>query len=265
MPQVRDILRCMDAWAPFRTQMDFDNSGHLVGHCAQEVSSVLVSLDATHPVVEEAITLGANLIVTHHPVIFDPLRALTDASPGGALLLELAEHGLALISAHTNLDAAQGGVNDCLARALELREVGQLHQDGLDEQGRPYGIGRVGLPHRMDLDAAQYAAFVKQRLGAAGVRYVDCGGPVRKVAVGGGACGSMLEDARAAGCDTFVTADVKYHTFLEAKAVGINLMDAGHFPTERVVCPAIAGFLTRSFPELAVRCSEVHREVYAQV
>ncbi len=143
---------------------------------------------------------------------------------------------MAAICAHTNLDAAQGGVNDCLARVLELGDPEQLHQDGTLPDGAPYGIGRVGTAHRPGQTAGQYAAYVKSRLGGRlGAVHRRRKARVR-VAVGGGSCGSMLEDARKAGCDTFVTADVKYDTFLLARSLGINLMDAGHFATETVIC-----------------------------
>lgn len=265
MTAVKEIFQRIDNWAAFNIQMDFDNSGHLVGRGTQEVSGVLVALDITLPVVGEAEALGCNLIVSHHPVIFDPIRALTDASPTGNILLALAERRMAAICAHTNLDAAEGGVNDCLAQALGLSDVGQLCQDGVDGQGRPYGIGRVGTAHAPGCSPGEYAAYVKERLNAAGVRYVDAGRPVSRVALGGGSCGSMLRDAVAARCDTFVTADVKYNVFLDAKALGVNLMDAGHFASENVVCPAVVAFLRREFSELPVYRSRVHKEVYTQV
>ena len=128
-----------------------------------------------------------------------------------------------------------------------------------------YGIGRVGTVHRPGLSPAEYAAFVKEKLGSSSVRFVDGGRPVQRVAVGGGACGSMLEDAVAQGCDTFVTADLKYNQFLDAKALGLNLLDAGHFSTENVVCAPMARWLSEEFPMVEVRLSEVHREVYRTV
>ena len=123
----------------------------------------------------------------------------------------------------------------------------------------------MGLAHRDGLPAGAYAAYVKERLGAASVRFADSGKPVRKVAVGGGSCGSMLMDALEKGCDTFVTADVKYDQYLEARALGLTLMDAGHFPTEHVVVAPLTQFLKKSFPELEVTVSAVHREVYEGV
>ena len=263
MATVKEVYRKLDGWAPFETQMSFDNSGLLVGRVDREVKSVLVALDVTLPVVEEAARLGCSLIVAHHPVIFEPVRRMTNEDPTGEILLSLAEKGIAAICAHTNLDAAQGGVNDCLAWKLELNGLELLEQDGLDRYGRPYGIGRIGTS-RNQWSAGAYAAYVKERLGASSVRFVDSGKPVRRVAVGGGSCGSMLMEAVKAGCDTFVTSDVKYNVFLEAKALGINLMDAGHYATENVVCPALADFLVREFPGLNVQISSVHPEVYRE-
>ncbi|MCI9309882.1 MAG: Nif3-like dinuclear metal center hexameric protein [Lawsonibacter sp.] len=265
MTKVINVCQCIDAFAPFETQWDFDNSGFQVGRRDQEVTKILVSLDITREVVEEAAQLGAQLIVAHHPIIFHPVKSVIDRTPTGEILLALIENKIAAICAHTNLDAARGGVNDCLAKALELTEIGQLCQAGVDAQGRPYGIGRVGTVHRPGLSAREYAAFVKERLNAANVRFVGGGKPVQRVAVGGGACGSMLEDVVAQGCDTFVTADLKYNQFLDAKALGLNLLDAGHFPTENVVCGPMVRWLSEAFPKVEVRLSEVHREVYKSV
>lgn len=257
---VSQIYDWMDEKAPFRYQLGFDNAGFLVGHHGAQVDRVLVALDITKSVAEEAVELGAQLIVSHHPVIWNGVKQLTDVTPGGDLLLYMAEHGLAAICAHTNLDAVAEGVNDALAHALGLTDVDQLHQDGEDAQGRPYGIGRVGLVPTQSVDT--FAELVKRRLNAACVRVVDSGKSVHKVAVGGGSCGSMLADALACGCDTFVTADVKYDVFLEAKSYGLNLLDAGHYPTENVVCPVVAEWLQNAFPDVKVMVSQRHREIY---
>lgn len=264
MATVKEIYAGLDSWAPFSTQAGFDNAGLLVGHSGREISAVLVALDITPDVVCEAASLGADLIVAHHPVIFEPVRALSDENLTGKLLLSMAEQKIAAICAHTNLDGAQGGVNDQLACALELRDITFLEQEGVDEQGRAYGIGRIGTAHKTGMNAAEYAAFVKEKLGANSVRFVDAGKEVCRVAVGGGSCGSMLAEVAAAGCDTFVTADLKYNMYLDAREMGINLMDAGHFATENVVCAPVAEFLQKAFPELSVSVSKVHREVYGE-
>lgn len=266
MARVKDFFDCIDRMAPFHTQLDFDNAGLLVGREDAQVDRVLVALDITTAVIREAIELGAQLIVSHHPVIFNPIKSVTTADTTGERVLLLAEHGIAAICAHTNLDAAEGGVNDLLAQAIGLTDVEQLHQDGVDEQGRAYGIGRVGqLADRETLDAKDFAMKVKAQLGASGVRYADAGRPVCRVAVGGGSCGSMLADAVHAGCDTFVTADVKYDVFLEAKELGINLLDAGHFATEDVVVGPLAEKLRQAFPDIVVTKSQVHKEVFESI
>lgn len=157
-----------------------------------------------------------------------------------------------------------GGVNDALADALGLTECTVLEPSGTDRAGAVIGIGRTGvLRTGTGMDAAAYAAQVKKALGANGVRYVDVGRPVYRVAVGGGACGDMLSLACKLRCDTFVTADVKYNIFLDAKAEGVNLIDAGHFPTENVICPILAQKLRNIFPGVEVMLSQRHKEVFS--
>lgn len=266
MATVKEIYTVLDEFAPFETQAEFDNAGFLVGRGDRAVTDVLVALDITDAVIEEAKRLGAQLIVAHHPLVFDPIRSVTNESLTGNKLLTLAENGIAAICAHTNLDACAGGVNELLARALGLFELEQLHCDGEDRFGRPYGIGRIGILRTKDIvKVKDFAEEVKEKLNAAGVRYVDAGKPVNRVAVGGGSCGSMLADAVAAGCDTFVTADVKYNVFLDAAELGINLLDAGHFATENVVIQPLCNLLAEKFPGLTVQKSAVHHEVYSCV
>ena len=247
--------------APFELQEGFDNAGFLVGREASSVTKILVALDITEQVVQEASQQGAQLIVAHHPVIFDGAKSVTDRTVTGRILLSLVENGIAAICAHTNLDAVEGGVNDALALRLGLTDIGQLRQAGVDGQGRAYGIGRVGLVPEQPL--YDFAMAVKRILGANGIRLVDGGKPVHMVAVGGGACAEFMDDALAQGCDTFVTSDVKYHQFLEARALGLNLVDAGHFPTEDVVCPVLRSWLAKQFPHVSVSISQRHAEVFS--
>ena len=266
MATVRDIYQFVDTLAPFDIQEGFDNAGFLVGRASQPVERILTALDITLEVIEEARAMGAQLIVAHHPVIFQPLKSVTDEDPTGARVLKLAQEGIAAICAHTNLDAVADGVNDVLARTLGLTDLEQLAMAGEDGRGRPYGIGRVGVwSGQTPASAPEFAAFVKQRLNSPCVRYHDAGRTVSRVAVGGGSCGSMLMDAVAAGCDTFVTADVKHDVFLDAAQLGINLLDSGHFATEAVVLAPLTLALQQAFPDLVVSQSTAHREVYGAV
>lgn len=261
MTTVGEVFAFLQEKAPFELQEDFDNAGFLVGRAETVVSKILIALDITEDVVQEAAEQGAQLIVAHHPVIFGKMAEMTDQTASGRVLLALAENRIAAICAHTNLDAVEGGVNDALALCLGLTDIGQLRQVGVDGQGNPYGIGRVGLVPEQSL--YDFAMAVKRLLGANGIRLVDGGKQVRMVAVGGGACAEFMTDALDKGCDTFVTSDVKYHQFLDAKALGLNLVDAGHFPTENVVCPVLRDWLAERFPQAAVSISQRHHEVFS--
>ncbi len=250
MPTVGEIFDALNEKAPVAGKMDFDNVGLLVGHGDAAVSRVLVALDITDEVTDEAASLGAELIVSHHPLFFE-LKAVSDATWEGQKALKLAENRMAAICMHTNLDAAQGGVNDVLMEALG----GTV--DGIWEPDT--GIGRVGtLPAPMDF--GPFLTHVRSALRCNGLRYHDAGRPVKRLAVCGGSGGGELGLAAAAGCDTYVTADVKYHQFLEAKHLGVNLIDADHFCTENVVVPVLARWLREAFPALDVSVSQVHRQ-----
>lgn len=260
MATVKDIYQFLDKKAPFSSQMGFDNAGFLVGRGEKPVGRILVALDITEAVANEAAALHADLIVSHHPVIWDGAKSVTDESILGRKLLALISNDIAAICAHTNLDAARGGVNDSLASALGLRDAALLKAYGTYEDGTPYGIEQVGTIEA-PLSLVDFAARVKEKLGSNGVRYVDAGKPVYRVAVGGGSCSGSMKEVAAAGCDTFVTADVKYDGFLDAAAMGLNLIDAGHYPTENVVCPVLVSWLREGFPEVEVLLSG-HKEVF---
>lgn len=262
MATVKEVYNYLNTKAPFYSQLGFDNSGFLVGKGEKSVHRILVALDITENVIKEAAEKGADLIVSHHPVIWEGAKSVTDDTILGRKLLALIENEIAAICAHTNLDAAVGGVNDCLAAKLGLTDTRLLKTYGLYEDGTPYGIEQVGTLPEGPVAFADFAADVKTKLGSNGVRYVDAGRPVHKVAVGGGSCSSSIKNVVAAGCDTFVTADVKYDGFLDAAALGLNLIDAGHYPTENVVCPTLVSWLQESFEDVEVLLCECHKEVF---
>lgn len=249
MTTAHDIERSLYDWAPRELAMAWDNVGLLVGDPAQEARRVLVALDITQGVAEEAVSLGAQMIVSHHPVMncaWHEVQTLRADDAQGRLLRYLVRHGLAACCMHTNLDAADGGVNDCLAHALGLSGLSMLNEEK---------IGRIGtLSCEKPLE--QFLSDVVKLLSCNGLRYRDGGRPVHRVAVGGGACGEYIPQAIAQGCDTFVTSDLRYNDFLDTQ--GLNLIDAGHFPTEDVVCQEIVRRLRETFPELEVTKSAVH-------
>lgn len=230
MTTVFDLYHTIDQLAPFATAEEWDNVGILAGAGGCAVTKVLVALDCTVPVIEKARRAGAELVITHHPVIFEGLRVLHRDS----LPWKLAEAGLSVISAHTNLDIAEGGVNDALAEALGLTDV------------EPLPIGRLGrLPEAME--ARDFAAYVKAQLNAPGVRFTGSR-TVETVALCGGSGGKYLSDALERGADAYVTGEAPHHIWLEAAERGICLVEAGHFHTENVVVPSLAEYLRKKHP-----------------
>lgn len=259
MATVADILNFVEHLAPRYMKCDWDNVGLLCGRKDREVKKILVALDPFRSVIEEAIEIGADCIVTHHPLIFrNPLMAVNEDSETGRCVLTLMEHGIAAINAHTNYDLAPDGVNDVLARTLGLQNIEVINPEGEDAQGRSYGLLRCGTVGEIALKA--FLVGVKEHLDCHGLRYVDTGKPVRKVAVGGGSCADEMHDALAAGCDTFVTADVKYNQFRTAYELGLNLIDAGHFHTENPSMLPLAEKLRGEFPGVQVVFSEKHHD-----
>ncbi len=248
MAKVKDIFERLNELAPTDLKLGFDNVGLLVGAWEDEVSRVLCALDITLDVIKEARELGADLILSHHPLFFE-LKHVTDSDVTGQRVLALARANLAAICMHTNLDITLGGVNDALAAALGLEDTETFGQEA---------CGRVGyVPEQSLFD---FLGRVKATLNANGLRYVDAGRPVNRVAVLGGAGGGNMFEAYEAGADTYVTADVKHHQFIDAKELGLNLIDAGHFSTENVVVPVLAETVAESFPETEVLISRIHAQ-----
>lgn len=251
MTTVRDIEQYLYAWAPRELAESWDNVGLLVGDPEAEVRRVLVALDVTPQVVAEAIEKDCQLIAAHHPVMncaWHQVQTVRTDDRQGRVLTELIRHGIAAICMHTNLDAAEGGVNDQLAKALGLTDTIPLNEQK---------IGRIGtLSCEKPLE--QFLHDVVKSLGCRGLRYRSGGRPVRRVAVGGGACGEYIPQALAQGCDTFVTSDLRYNDFLDTQ--GLNLIDAGHFPTEDVVCAEVVRRLQKAFPDIRVSKSAVHHD-----
>lgn len=251
MITAKNIEQSLFDWAPHSLAMEWDNVGLLVGDPAQPVSRALVALDITQEVAEEAVALGAEMIVSHHPVMncaWHEVQSLRADDAQGKLLRYLVQHDLAAICMHTNLDATDGGVNDCLAAALGLSGLSMLNEEK---------IGRVGTLSR-EIPLEEFLHTVVKSLRCSGLRYRDGGKAVRRVAVGGGACRDYITQAIALGCDTFVTSDLRYNDFLDTR--GLNLIDAGHFPTENVVCAAICSRLQKAFPQLEVILSASHHD-----
>lgn len=242
MSTVTHIYDAIDRLAPFWLTMDFDNTGILVGDRNREVSCALLALDCTPAVVEQARQLGAQLIITHHPVIFHPLKRVNE----DAVVYLLIRSDIAVISAHTNLDIAQGGVNDALVNAIGLRDCRGLEL--LNEQTGAW-LGRIGtLPEPLSPEA--FAAHVKSCLNAASVKFAAAPRAIHTVALCSGSGADCLDAAISAGADALLTSEVKQHEYLAAAAAGISIFDAGHFDTEDIVIEPLRDYLAKEIPDV---------------
>lgn len=218
MTTVKNIYDYINSIAPFSQQEEWDNSGFLVGEYRKQVNSVVLALDCTREVVEYAKSVNADLLITHHPVIFNSVKCIEKDTA----LYELISNDIAVISAHTSYDKAVGGINDTLAELLELDNTITL----------PNGYLVVGeLKSEMSID--DFAQFVSNALDCHGLRYTDTDRLIKKVCVAGGACSEFMQDA-IDNADCFVTGDLKYHEMLDASEKGFAVISAGHFETENL-------------------------------
>ena len=224
---VNDIIKVMDGIAPPNLAEPWDNVGLLVGRSSNTVKKLMVALDVSPEVVEQAVEHKVQMLVTHHPVIFDPIKKMTDRSWQHKLLLDCAENKIAVYSAHTSLDSVLGGVNDVLAE-----KIGLLHTEVLvPAAGGEAGLGRVGCLHE-PMTLQEFSEKIKTVLKLDNIIAGDAGRRVSKVAVCGGAGAEFIDEALAAGAENLVTGDVKYHTAQNAVYSGLNIIDATHQGTE---------------------------------
>ena len=244
MTELKEIYGYLKELAPLELAESWDNPGLLVD-CGRPVSRVLTCLDITGPVVVEAEEKGCDLVVSHHPVIFHPLKALRE----GQVPCLLLKAGISAICMHTNLDAAPGGVNDTLAQRMGLQ----------DAQPFAEGMGRIGQIEEMS--PRQLAQKTAQVLGAR-VQWTDGGKPIRRLALITGSGGSMLDEAIQAEADALLTGEASHHAALDALAAGITLVAAGHYATEFPVARTLADRLRERFGELEVLVSEADRDPY---
>ncbi|MER6688549.1 Nif3-like dinuclear metal center hexameric protein [Streptomyces minutiscleroticus] len=245
MPRLSEVITALDAlWPPSRAE-DWDAVGTVCGDPDQEVSRVLLAVDPVQETVDEAVGLGADLLITHHPLYLRGTTTVAASTFKGRVVHTLIRSGVALHVAHTNADKADPGVSDALAGALDLRVVRPLVPDPTDPDGRR-GLGRVcELEHPVTL--REFAARAAERLPATaqGIRVAgDPDATVRTVAVSGGSGDSLFGDVRAAGVDAFLTADLRHHPASEARAHSpLALLDAAHWATEWPWCELAAAQL----------------------
>ena len=232
MAKVKDFYGYLNSIAPFETQEDWDNSGMLVGDMNAEVKKAAVVLDITHEEIKKAKAIGADLIISHHPVIFNPIKSVTK----GSVPYELVASSINALCCHTPLDIADGGTNDSLAELLGINVT------RADDQ-----ILRLGTVE--PTTAQELAGKIANTLNTK-VRYADAGKTIKKIAICTGAGCSLIE---AAGeIDAFITGDASHHNFLDCVQAGITLIAAGHYETEIIVVPVLVKKLQAQFPDIEI-------------
>lgn len=225
--RISDVMRIIEDYAPTSLAEDFDNVGLLVGDEGIEVTGALLSLDVDLGVAAEAKARGANLIISHHPIIFDPVKSITANTPMGRCLMFLIQNEISVYCAHTNLDSAAGGLNDLIAALLELE-----HTEPIKDNGSGEGLGRVGtLAQPLTMEAL--AGSLKKKFKVPFIRY--SGGAndvVSRAAVCSGGGGGLLEYISQTHADVYITGDLKYNDARAAAAQGINIIEVSHYDSE---------------------------------
>lgn len=258
MYKVKDIAEAIERLAPVGLAEKWDNVGLMTGDPEQDVNVVFICLDVTSENIKRAIDVGADLIISHHPLIFSPVKRIVEGDIIGGILRTLIKNNISVYSAHTNLDNADGGMNDVLADKLGLEDVRRFtDEECCDSFGAPIdSIGRIGyLENPIELE--DFKALVKSILGCRTIR--SLGNPadmVSSVALCTGSGGEGIYSAYHAGADVYVTADIKHHEAQLAFELGINLIDAGHFETENTICEFLKEYLEQAFSDITIVSSE---------
>ncbi len=250
MTRVIDIYNALDELAPFSEQLSWDNSGILTGSETDEVSKIILTLDITCKTAKEAYETGFDLVISHHPVIFSPLKKLDNENPA----VILTKHNISAICMHTNFDKAIGGMNDILCERLGLvPDAGKVLSDSEN-------IGRI-CSLEAPSSVSEIAVSVKKALGCRVLRYTDCKKAVSKIGVCSGSGAEFYKDAKDKSCELLITGDISHHEFIDAENSGISLIDAGHFYTENIFYDSVKGFLNSRFPEIEIIISKKNNDI----
>ncbi len=239
MVTVKNISDYIDSIAPYNTKCDWDNCGLLIGDINKEVKKIGFALDMTSEVLSDAIDKGVDLIITHHPIIFRPMKNFLK----GNLAYDLAVSGISAISAHTCFDCAQGGVNDVLCELLGIKNA-----VGVPDEECPVPMARIGDIEPMT--SVEFSKKVADVLGTA-CRVADCDNIIKKVAVcGGSGPDDFLFTSAQMGADVIITGEIKHHIFLAAKEIGVTAIQAGHYETENPAVSALMKYINNEFNDV---------------
>ena len=247
--KVKDIISVIEEFAPLSVQESWDNSGLCVGSPEDEVTSVLLGLDCTPALVDEAVACGADMIVTHHPLIFKGVKKISPDDQTGEAIIKAIRAGISIYAAHTSADKVLSGVSGAMAERLGLRNVRIL-----DEDGEGTGLGTIG-EFEVPMTSEEAVAFVKERFGLKVLkasRPVD--GKIERVAMCGGSGGSLIGAAMKSGAQLYISGDISYHNFFTEPH--FMIMDIGHYESEIEIVDILFSLIRKNFPTFAVRITQ---------
>ena len=247
--KAKEIIKVIEDFAPLSIQESWDNCGLCIGSPEDEVSSVLIGLDCTVELVDEAIRCGADMIITHHPLIFSGLKKISPEDMVGAAVIKAVRAGICIYAAHTSADKVIAGVSGAMAARLGLTDI-----EILDEDGEGTGLGAVGnLP--APVTAQEAVSLVKERFSLRMIRTsAPIQGPVSRIAMCGGSGGSLIKAARKAGAQLYISGDISYHNFFTPD--DFMIMDIGHYESEIEIVDILFSLIKKNFPTFAVRITQ---------
>ena len=247
--KVKDIIAVIEEFAPLSLQEGWDNSGLCIGSPEDAVTSVLLGLDCTPELVDEAVACGADMIVTHHPLIFSGLKRISSDNKVGEAVIKAVKAGISIYAAHTSADKVIAGVSGAMAARIGLENVCIL-----DEDGEGTGLGVVGDFAR-PLTSGEAVAFVKERFGLKMMKTSKpLEGKISRVAMCGGSGGSLIGAAMKSGAQLYISGDISYHNFFTAD--GFMIMDIGHYESEIEIVDILFSLIKKNFPTFAVRITQ---------
>jgi dinuclear metal center YbgI/SA1388 family protein len=256
MNTVGEICSLLESFAPLSYQEPYDNAGLILGNRDAAVTGILISLDVTEAIIDEAISLGYNMILTHHPLIFKGIKTVTGKNHTENCLIKAIKNDMAVYAGHTNVDSVRGGVNEKMAEKLGLINT-RILVPGL-QKGVDYGLGMIGeIPE--NLSETDFLKKIKSTFHCERLRHSALTGrPIRTVAVCGGSGAEFMTEAQIAGADVFITGEARYHEFF-TQGQNILFIDAGHYETEQYTKEVFFDLISKKLPTFAVRISKVEK------
>ena len=246
--KIKDVIKFLEERFPLSLQEDWDNSGLQIGNIENDLTNIMISLDLDEQTIQKAKEKSCNLIINHHPFLFSSIKSIDLNEEKGKIIKDLIKNDITVFAMHTNLDIGKGGVNDNLAKLLELRDISNLDTNNENPMAR---FGYID-----EITAYDFSKFVKEKLNCKGlILYGDKDKKIEKVALCGGAGSDFINDAIQKGCDLIVTSDVKYHEAID-NCKKINIVDPGHFASENHIIYMIKDLLEKNFATGIYTCAK---------